>query len=761
MTKSMKRFKKVAHLSMVVLMGVLGLIACSSNEEVVDNPNYNPETGEVNTQFVFTVSTSSESTTRESSAQVQANDGSSDLFRGMEKVSILAYIQGADGHHLSSPVKADRNYDLATILPSGAISETEASRVIELSLPLNVNTLMFYGKAIKDGSDNDQGSIDYNVSDNPDDTYFRLKNRLTDTELHKQTCQLIQSIISRVVECGLHKETTGQARDLRYAFSWNQTSSTGIELTETTTPARSEALTHLTEGVKETSYTDGENKIYVGTLNWKDLGDQYAANTSMTPLEEILGSTYYAFTNIRPNEVRAGSAKAICRTIDDLWTTNNKVKNAIPTSAPEFKAQILAKRLDERFANYFVQSGGDCTFQPVTILVTHLKENTNVDPSSFSAVQEVNQFPMNLNLPAGSVQLTFDKTTGKFSYVESSSIVLGMDGNSDLARMMWPAELCYFGNSPIRVSGVSKTSADYPKTVVEWENDANDSWTTFAKDGHVMASTRAVAMQNDINYGTALMKSTVSIVDPTLYDNNSAMHDGGEADNSIDASTQSGLFRLKGILIGGQNNEMGWNYLRKYEADETDANNVSHSSSFNYVVYDNAIGAKDDNGNYAGIVVPEKGAVSAPNYTLLFDNYNSLLGPDEQSDVFVALELENNTGADFFGQDGLIRANGIFYIVGKIDVSEATNYNTIKFPVSDGSVVEHPLPPYDASGKTIPAKRAFIQDYMTTVNFQIGAHSLKNAFATVPDLRATNISLGMAVDLKWEPGLNFVVDLGK
>ena len=48
-----------------------------------------------------------------------------------------------------------------------------------------------------------------------------------------------------------------------------------------------------------------------------------------------------------------------------------------------------------------------------------------------------------------------------------------------------------------------------------------------------------------------------------------------------------------------------------------------------------------------------------------------------------------------------------------------------------------------------------MQDFMTTANFVIGATSLQKAYSTVPDLRSTQISLGLSVDLKWETGLVF------
>jgi hypothetical protein len=81
-----------------------------------------------------------------------------------------------------------------------------------------------------------------------------------------------------------------------------------------------------------------------------------------------------------------------------------------------------------------------------------------------------------------------------------------------------------------------------------------------------------------------------------------------------------------------------------------------------------------------------------------------------------------------------------------------------------GSAITWPttyaIPPYDANGQSTETTRIFIQDYMTTATFKIGAESLKNAFTTVPDLRASQTSLGLSVDLKWLPGLEFEYVLG-
>ena len=53
--------------------------------------------------------------------------------------------------------------------------------------------------------------------------------------------------------------------------------------------------------------------------------------------------------------------------------------------------------------------------------------------------------------------------------------------------------------------------------------------------------------------------------------------------------------------------------------------------------------------------------------------------------------------------------------------------------------------------------RVFIQDYTTTANFTI--NSLKNAYVTIPDLRASKLQLGLSVDLTWQSGLTFNVPI--
>ena len=128
------------------------------------------------------------------------------------------------------------------------------------------------------------------------------------------------------------------------------------------------------------------------------------------------------------------------------------------------------------------------------------------------------------------------------------------------------------------------------------------------------------------------------------------------------------------------------------------------------------------------------------NYTLVLDNYTT---ETSQEKVNVAVELENNSGKDFWGYNGLIPAGGTFYMIGQLDPTAKTV--TDAFPTDPYR--------YPETGKV----RVFMQDYTTTVNFTI--MDLKKAYSTIPDLRVAKLQLGLSVDLLWRAGVTYDVDL--
>ena len=144
-------------------------------------------------------------------------------------------------------------------------------------------------------------------------------------------------------------------------------------------------------------------------------------------------------------------------------------------------------------------------------------------------------------------------------------------------------------------------------------------------------------------------------------------------------------------------------------------------------------------------IYAKAGTQSGANYTLVFDNYvNPQPTSTSQEAVNIAIELENNSKAEFYGVDGKIAKGQKFYLIGKLDPND--NTGTISWT--------------DADKSNIPARevtRVFIQDYTTKANFTI--NSLKNAYVTIPDLRASKLQLGLSVDLTWQSGLTFNVDI--
>jgi hypothetical protein len=144
---------------------------------------------------------------------------------------------------------------------------------------------------------------------------------------------------------------------------------------------------------------------------------------------------------------------------------------------------------------------------------------------------------------------------------------------------------------------------------------------------------------------------------------------------------------------------------------------------------------------------------SAANYTLLWDNWNQGRINAQQNVVYVALEFVNNSGKVFWGENNLIRNGATFYITGKLDPDNGLSTTDRSLGITWPE--KYALPPYDGEGNTIKQRRVFIQDYMTTADFVIGETSLQKAMVSVPDLRSTQISLGLSVVLRWQTGLNF------
>ena len=313
-----------------------------------------------------------------------------------------------------------------------------------------------------------------------------------------------------------------------------------------------------------------------------------------------------------------------------------------------------------------------------------------------------NKFPADLNLPDGAVQVTCGTdNTWKF---KSPSVMVG-EASINYAKIAYPAALYYTVNTPVKANDKASTGlADgmWP-TKEAWTQD-KAVWTDWGSE--VVNSTRTIALEKPIQYGVANLKTTVKLKEQSLDDNAKAQ--GGQvADQNIKVD---GKLKLTGVLVGGQPQYVGWDFK------------APAATSFDYTVYDNKIDAS---------VLALTTAQSAPNYTLVLDNNNEA---EQNNVVYVVLELENNTGVDFYGKDGMVPKEGKFYLVGKLDKAATTG-------VTNTKNVDH----------------IFVQDHTTVANFTI--KDLKDAYNTIPDLRSTSVSVGLAVNLTWENGIEFNVEI--
>jgi len=735
----MKKLFHYALLSAIVLVGTLGFAACSSSDDATaatDNPNFNPETNEILTQFVFNVSPGS--VTRQSSAATQAT--SSETFRGIDNARILCFTQaGGDGKFLPAATTASKDYDMDRVAAAASISATQSRRVLEMSLPLNTNTMLFYGKAIPytPANYNAYGHLDdtdgYVIDKDLSKTSFHLSKRLTAAD--KEKFKEIQKLFASILTCIINTSRG------TIAVSASDTPGTGI-------------APYGFDIESGTTYNLAWSKYIYTTGNEKSPADPTA---DMTPLEIKLANAYKEMTTIRDAELRNASGSALRATIKDLMSVINSVRCATPTSKPEAVAKSLANNIFLEINKYFSTSGapvdggsvGVISIVDAPILASNLASDiywptsagTQPTTGSFTNINaitggELANFPeQSFNLPQGSTHIKFDKTNHAFYYVVdyNSSAVGGSAFTVD--DYYYPAELLYFGNSPLRVSDKEHVISDYPISTATWNSEETTSWPTdWTNGGHVASTTRSVAMKNDINYGTALLDAKVGytseiISGAKLSDNNKNIqkrdYNVDEENKEIEVTDAS--FILRGVLIGGQMPRVGWNYLPALKTGERQG-----------YIYDNSI----TNGGAIN-----KSTGSADNYTLVFDNYNSEKDADAQDKVYVALELENNTGQDFFGRDNRIPNGSRFYLIGELDpagktISQWPSYQAV--------------PPYDTTtGDEVHVPRVFIQDFMTTANFKIGKYSLQYAYLTVPDLRSSSVTLGLSVDLKWETGLTF------
>ena len=309
----MKKYFNFAFVSAIALVGAGTFTACSSDSGIVaDDSNvsekYNPATGEVNVDFVMNISSGS-GNTRQTAANTQATTAAE--FRGINNALLATFIQATDGKVISTATTAGKTYNMGEILGSGALdpdgsgSTPKSRRVIELALPTGTNTLMFWGKAIKNGTDKAQGSISYTVNKDLNTTSFTLNKRIPDGSVaaFTQYKNLIAAVMTKLVDSRV--DVTGSYESVDFNVSslgWKDyfTYNASKLVRKTNTPA-------------------------------KETGDPDVPMEN-DALGEIMADAFISLNTIYAEELRAGAGPAVSRTLGDLYEVINSVALATPTS---------------------------------------------------------------------------------------------------------------------------------------------------------------------------------------------------------------------------------------------------------------------------------------------------------------------------------------------------------------------------------------------------------------------------------------------
>ena len=785
----MKKIFNLAYVGAIALV-CAGFSSCADDtigKEVEPNPTYDAEKGEVTADFVFNVSAGTQGATRMTSANTQANvaNSASEQFRGIDHAVLYSFkIRKTDnsgvkdGWHIAyapTPTPEVKAFQLGTVMtansivPAGDGDKPYSHRIIELALPTETNTLLFYGKAIKTDTDAEQGFTEeiINVNGNMNANYFRTKKIVEDGSTQATKLTQAESLIAAVM-----------TKIIRSSYTISGIGATGPD-------SRTKASGTIKWSDYVTITTDNSNNSVINAITAKTSdpvkADGEAEYGTMSMLGEILANTYLTFNTIyktaTQSELRAGSGPAIKRMMRDLYNVTKTVADAEATSLEELIAKRLAQAILTNINTCFDPTS-NFDFRANSALKSFTGFDVGDQANLLNDDANLSDFPKtDFNLPYGATVLTiFYNTTknapeyGYMGAVPTYAMGGGTTSSFDPSNYLYAPELMYFGNSPIRVTDESKIASDYPDGTTNWVNNADPAWAGWTNNSHVLSTTRAVAMRNSINYGNALLRLNVKYGTGILKDNNHKIQEdrtgADENDNSIQVTSgqHAGKFILTGVLIGGQPRSVGWNFLpRQYTGEPADI--------FSYMVYDSVI---PDGGTIPGATsTTVGGSTTGDVYTLLWDNWDESLYNQNQRTVYVALEFVNNSGQDFWGMNNLIPNGGTFYITGKLDPDAITV--TGKTPaeiLADKSLgIEWPatyeMPPYyttakataksDATldSKTIKERRVFMQDYVTDVTFVLTENSLKYALVAVPDLRSSQISLGLSVDLHWRQGLNF------
>lgn len=297
----MKKMKNLALMSAIALTGAVGFTACSSSNDVAEdiNPNYNPETNAVKTEFVINVTQPGERT------RMTAANAGAGTFQGLKNMQLICFtnVPGTDNEFAAADKLTLTPYDGPTL--SGD-NTTGSSKVYTLYIPTGTSNFLFYATTYASVGANDKF------------TYGSLVNNLS-------TATTV---------------ATSPSADTDIKFNLEP-----IASTEATVTTPQGTLLTVLNGIAGAAYDKNNTPA--------DAADDITWASTTTKTEtywQALKTAFNQFTNqATNNDVRQGSSAAILSMVVDLFGAVNDVY----TNESNEDAKGVAKAILEQIRTYF------------------------------------------------------------------------------------------------------------------------------------------------------------------------------------------------------------------------------------------------------------------------------------------------------------------------------------------------------------------------------------------------------------------------
>ena len=287
----MKKMFKFSLLSTTVLVSAVSFTACSSNDDVENNPNYDPVTNAVKTEFVINVTQPGER------SRMTAGDAGAGLFQGINNMNLFCYAGApATVNTMDASNKLTLSSYTGPAIDGGDPTLTNSSsKVYTMYIPVGTSNFLFYATALSSVGDKfAKGSLTNNLST----ASTVLKSPSADTDIK---------------------------------FSLEPIVSSESEIT-----TRQTKLLSILNGIKDAKIDD--------TNTWASLSN--TTNVNM----KALGNAFNQFTNqAQGGDVRQGSSSAILNMVSDLYASVIDVYK----NESDVQAKALAEKILDKIAEYF------------------------------------------------------------------------------------------------------------------------------------------------------------------------------------------------------------------------------------------------------------------------------------------------------------------------------------------------------------------------------------------------------------------------